>query len=149
MDFPKDWKTNKSSIAKPGEKEPLGHQEVGGTICIHSLAVLPAYQHMGIGSVLLRSYIQRIKDAKIADRLALLAHEDMKKFYARFGFDDMGPSQASFGGGGWNNMVSNWPPILLSTLLFCIEKSHSKYGNCHQTKLFMQNLLPNWTCVFL
>ena len=106
MDFPKDWKTDKSTIPKPGEKEPLGHQDVGGTICIHSLAVLPQYQSMGIGSVLLRSYLQRIKDAKIADRLALLAHDEIKKFYGRFGFDDMGPSQATFAGGNWNNMVS-------------------------------------------
>lgn len=105
MDYPRDWKTNKTTLPRPGEKETLGHQEVGGTICIHSLAVRPDYQSMGIGSVLLRSYIQRIKDAKIADRLALLAHDDMKKFYSRFGFDDMGPSQATFGGGNWNNMV--------------------------------------------
>lgn len=107
MDYPKDWKTRKATIPKPGEPEPLGHQDVGGTICIHSLAVKPEYQDMGIGSVLIRSYIQRIKDAKIADRLALLAHDDMKKFYGRFGFDDMGTSQATFGGGNWSNMVSH------------------------------------------
>lgn len=104
MDFPQDWKTNKTTISD--EKEPLGHQDVGGTICIHSLAVQPEFQSMGIGSVLLRSYIQRIKDAKIADRLALIAHDDMKKFYGRFGFDDMGSSQVKFGGGAWSNMVS-------------------------------------------
>ncbi|KAK5954921.1 hypothetical protein OHC33_003600 [Knufia fluminis] len=105
MDYPKDWKTNKTTLPKPGEKEALGHQEAGSTICIHSVAVRPDYQSMGVGSVLLRSYIQRIKDAKIADRLALLAHDDMKNFYGRFGFDDMGPSQATFGGGNWNNMI--------------------------------------------
>ena len=104
MDYPKDWRTNKSSL--PNEKEPVGHQNIGGTICIHSLAVRSEYQAMGIGSVLLKCYIQRMKDAKIADRLALLAHDDLKNFYGRFGFDDMGPSQATFGGGNWNNMVS-------------------------------------------
>lgn len=106
MDFPKDWKTQKTTLPRDDTKEVLGHQEVGGTICIHSLAVMPEYQSMGIGSVLLKSYIQRIKDAKIADRLALLAHDNMKKFYGRFGFDDMGASQCTFGGGNWNNMVS-------------------------------------------
>lgn len=105
MDFPKDWKTNKSTLPKPGEKEPLGHQDVGGTICIHSVAVRPEYQSMGIGGVLLRSYIQRIKDAKIADRLALLAHDNLKKFYIRYGFDDVGKSNVSFAGGNWNNMI--------------------------------------------
>lgn len=103
MDFPKDWKTNKTP-ASDG-KEPVGHQEVGGTICIHSLAVLPEFQSMGIAGVLLRSYIHRMKDAKIADRLALLCMDDLKKFYGRFGFDDMGKSQVTYGGGGWNNMV--------------------------------------------
>ncbi|KAK5093901.1 hypothetical protein LTR70_004426 [Exophiala xenobiotica] len=105
MDYPKDWRTNKTTLPRQGETETLGHQEVGGTVCIHSIAVRPDYQSMGIGSVLLRSYLQRIKDAKIADRLALLAHDDMKRFYGRFGFDDMGPSQATFGGGNWNNMI--------------------------------------------
>ncbi|KAK5081516.1 hypothetical protein LTR05_007647 [Lithohypha guttulata] len=105
MDYPKDWKTDKRTLSTSGNKEPLGHQENGATICIHSLAVRSEYQSMGIGSVLLRSYIQRIKDAKIADRLALLAHDEMKKFYGRFGFDDMGPSQCTFGGANWNNMI--------------------------------------------
>lgn len=72
---------------------------------------------MGIGSVLLRSYLQRIKDAKIAVRLALLAHDDMKKFYGRFGFDDMGPSQATFGGGNWNNMVRDTPGSLCAPVI--------------------------------
>lgn len=106
MDYPKDWKTNKTTLPKDGA-EALGHQEEGGTICIHSVAIRPEFQSLGIGSVLLRSYIQRLKDAKIADRLALLAHDDMKKFYARFGFDDMGKSSVTFGGGNWNTMVSS------------------------------------------
>lgn len=101
MEIPKDWKTS-----KPPAKSDIGHSQSGATICIHSLAIKPEYQSMGVGSVLLKSYIQRIKDAKIADKLALLAHDDMKKFYSRFGFDDMGSSQCSFGGGNWSNMVS-------------------------------------------
>lgn len=121
MDYPKDWKTNKTTLPRPGETETIGHQDVGGTVCIHSIAVRPEYQSMGIGSVLLRSYLQRIKDAKIADRLALLAHDDMKKFYGRFGFDDMGSSQATFGGGDWNNMVSDTSPSLYSSVIGTIR----------------------------
>lgn len=113
MDYPSDWRTNRTTLPGPGQtpSEVPGHQDVGGTICIHSLAVRPQYQSMGLGSVLLSSYIQRIKDSKIADRLALLAHDDMKKFYGRFGFDDVGPSVATFGGGGWNNMVTCSPEV--------------------------------------
>lgn len=106
MDYPKDWKTNKSTIPASTDSEPIGHQDVGGTICIHSVAVKPEYQDLGLGSVLMRCYIQRMKDAKIADRLALLAHDEMKKFYGRFGFDDMGSSQVTACGGNWSNMVS-------------------------------------------
>ena len=85
--------------------EPKGHQEQGGTICIHSLAVAKDCQGMGLGSVLMKSYIQRIRGSKIADRIALLAHDHLISFYTGLGFQDMGPSSATFGGGNWHNLV--------------------------------------------
>lgn len=105
MDIPKDWRTNKKTLRASPTDTILGHEDAGGTICIHSLAVHKDYQSNGIGTVLLRSYIQRIRDAHIADKLALLAHDNMRKFYSKHGFDNMGPSQATYGGGGWNNMI--------------------------------------------
>jgi GNAT superfamily N-acetyltransferase len=106
MALPSNWKQRKSSLPDPQESgEPQGHQERGGTICIHSLAVAKEHQGMGLGTVLLKSYIQRIKDSKVADRLALLAHEHLISFYVGLGFTDMGPSSATFGGGNWNNLV--------------------------------------------
>lgn len=107
MDYPRDWKSNN----KPST--PLGHEETGDTICIHSIAVRKDCQKLGIGSVLLKSYIQRLRDAKVADRLALLAHDNTKKFYARFGFDDMGPSAVTSAGGNWSNMVSSNADLVL------------------------------------
>lgn len=53
----------------------------------------------------MKAYIQRIKDSKIAERVALLAHDPLIKFYVGMGFENMGDSQATFGGGGWNNLV--------------------------------------------
>lgn len=105
MALPKDWESKKSSLPEPGETEPLGHQNTGGTVCIHSLAVSKDYQNLGLGSVLLKSYIQRIKDSKCADRLALIAHDHLIKFYSGLGFENMGPSSVSSVGTGWNNMV--------------------------------------------
>lgn len=105
MDYPKDWKTNKSSVPTADQEEPVGHQNTGGTIALHSLVTHPEHRGKGLANVLLKSYIQRIKDSRIADRIALLAHDDLERFYTRFGFDNMGPSSCTHGGGGWNNMV--------------------------------------------
>lgn len=106
MEIPSDWQTRPSStVPPPGGSEPKGHQETGGTICVHSLAVLAEHQKKGLGSILMKAYVQRIKDSKIADRVALLAHDPLIKFYVAMGFENMGDSQATFGGGSWNNMV--------------------------------------------
>lgn len=106
MDYPRDWRTQKSTLPQSDTDEPLGHQEVGRTIAIHSLVVSPEHRNKGLATVLMRSYVQRIKDSKIAERIALLAHQELVPFYKTFNFEDMGPSSCTFGGGGWNNMVS-------------------------------------------
>lgn len=107
MGMPSNWRARKSSLpeAGVGAEEPVGHRDEGGTICIHSVAVAKEHQGIGLGSILMKSYIQRIKDSKIADRLALLCHDHLIGFYTSLGFENMGPSEAKFGGGGWNNMV--------------------------------------------
>jgi len=105
MSLPDNWKTRRSSLPGPGDEEPLGHQEQGSTIAVHSVAVAVRHQKKGLGSVLLKAYCQRIKDSKIADRIALLAHDHLINFYEGLGFVDMGPSAATFGGGGWHNMI--------------------------------------------
>ena len=105
MEIPDNWKERRSSLPTKDEPEPKGHQETGATICVHSLAVLKEHQRKGLGSILMKAYIQRIKDSKIAERVALLAHDPLIKFYVGMGFENMGDSQATFGGGGWNNLV--------------------------------------------
>lgn len=70
MDFPSDWETKKSN-----DDTKIGHHEEGRTICVHSLAVLPAFQKSGIGRTLMMAYMQQMNGAGIADRLALVAHE--------------------------------------------------------------------------
>ena len=46
-----------------------------------------------------------MEDAKVADRLILLAHGHLVQFYEGLGFDNKGKSKATFGGGGWYDMV--------------------------------------------
>lgn len=70
MNFPRDWETKKSE-----DNTQIGHREEGRTICVHSLAVLPAFQKSGIGRTLMMAYMQQMNGAGIADRLALVAHD--------------------------------------------------------------------------
>ncbi|KIW66433.1 hypothetical protein PV04_05768 [Phialophora macrospora] len=105
MGIPSNWRTRRSSLPTSDDEEPLGHQDLGGTICVHSLAIAPELQKMGLGSVLMKSYIQRMKDSKIADRIALLAHDHLVPFYRGLGFENMGPSTVTSHGGNWNNMI--------------------------------------------
>ena len=86
--------------------ELRGHHDNGRTIAVHSLAVLPEYQKKGLGKIVMKAYVQRMEGAGVAERISLLAHGDMIKFYEGLGFEDKGESGVVFGGGGWRNMVS-------------------------------------------
>ena len=88
----------------------IGHQEDGKTICIHSLAILPDYQKRGLGQTLMKAYMQRIESHAVADRVALLAQDHLIPFYENLGFVNMGKSAATFGGGGWNDLVKELDP---------------------------------------
>lgn len=99
MDYPRDWD---SPHPKPSK---VGHQEAGRTIVLHSVAILPQFQGRGLGRVLMQAYIQQMNGAGIADRLALIAHDHKMGWYERLGFQNKGPSKATFGHGGWYDMI--------------------------------------------
>lgn len=103
MQMPTNWKNERSSVENG---QTVGHDEFSGTIAVHSLAVLPEHQGKQVGSTLMRSYIQRIKEAAIAERIVLIAHDNLIPFYQGFGFENRGPSECQYGGGGWYDMVS-------------------------------------------
>jgi GNAT superfamily N-acetyltransferase len=102
MDYPKDWREKRQVTG------PTGHCEDGETICLHSLAVHPEFQGKGLGKVLLRGWVQRVKDAGIAKRIALICHDKYVPFYAKAGFKKLGESKCQYGGGGWFDMVLNF-----------------------------------------
>lgn len=77
-----------------------GHQESGRTLCIHSLAVLPDFQKRGLGKTLLKSYLQRMESQGVAERVALIARQEMVGFYEALGFAKQGESGVQFAGGG-------------------------------------------------
>lgn len=99
MDYPKDWKTNYQFAPS------IGHNEEGQTICIHSLCVHPDFQGKGLAQMLLRSYVQKMKDAGVAKRIALLCRDRLVGFYEKAGFRKVGPSKCQYGGGNWVDMV--------------------------------------------
>jgi ribosomal protein S18 acetylase RimI-like enzyme len=84
----------------------FGHKENGRTVCIHSLAVLPDYQGKGLGTTLMKAYLDRLENQDVADRVALISHEHLVPFYENLGFSKVGESKAEFGGGGWIDMVA-------------------------------------------
>jgi GNAT superfamily N-acetyltransferase len=102
MKLPKNWSNERWTFE---DGQAVGHEEGGGTIAIHSLAVLPEHQGKQVGSTLMKSYISRIREAQIADRIAIIAHDHLIPFYESFGFESHGPSKCQFGGGGWVDMV--------------------------------------------
>ncbi|KAL8829205.1 MAG: hypothetical protein Q9170_006274 [Blastenia crenularia] len=103
MAFPPDWRSGVS----PSERR--GHQEHGRTIAIHSLAALLEFKGRGLGKIVMKSYLQRMETSGITDRIALLAHDHLLKYYEGLGFRNLGKSQASFGGGGWYDMIYEIP----------------------------------------
>ncbi|KLJ13232.1 hypothetical protein EMPG_11808 [Blastomyces silverae] len=112
MGIPPNWRDKSSSTLEScNGSEPLGHQDQGSTIALHSLAVLPEHQGKRLGSTLLKAYIQRIKDAAIANRIALLAHDHLIPFYTSLGFENRGLSDCTFGGGGWYSMVLDFANV--------------------------------------
>ena len=50
--------------------------------------------------------MQRMEGSGVADRLALLAHHELVRWYEALGFVDKGESAVKFGGGNWREMVS-------------------------------------------
>lgn len=69
MDYPRDWRTRRANTTD------VGHKEAGRTICLHSLAVHPKLQGCGLGKMLMKSYLQQVKNSGLADRISLIAQE--------------------------------------------------------------------------
>ena len=117
--MPANWKEQRSTVENG---ETIGHDEYSRTIALHSLAVLPEHQGKQVGSTLLKSYIQRIREAGIADRIVIIAHDNLIPFYEGFGFENRGPSECKHGGGGWYDLVRNFFRLLLFAICYiCLE----------------------------
>ncbi|KAJ5907672.1 hypothetical protein N7495_000354 [Penicillium taxi] len=106
MQLPTNWQ---NEILSTKDGKVIGHEVGGRTIAIHSLAVLPEHQGKRVATTLMKSYINRIQDACIADRISIIAHDNLVPFYESLGFKSQGPSECQFGGGGWVDLVLELP----------------------------------------
>ncbi|SPQ23704.1 b9caec81-fd07-40dd-a873-22daab84fcf0 [Thermothielavioides terrestris] len=100
MDYPKDWRARSARVA-----EPVGHQEGGKTVALHSFAVLPRVHRCGLGQMLMRAFLDQMKSCGLVQRVALICQEHLATYYQRSGYKCLGKSEAQFGGGGWYNMA--------------------------------------------
>lgn len=121
MGVPKDWRA--AVAAAPAGSDvaaaitsPLGHQAAGSTVAVHSLGIVPSLQGKGLGTKLMKTYLEQMAALSAApgaqkiDRVALICQDYLVDYYTKLGFKNNGPSEAQFSGGGWFDMVS-----LLST----------------------------------
>ncbi|KAI9699150.1 MAG: hypothetical protein M1820_007229 [Bogoriella megaspora] len=83
----------------------VGHNDLGHTVGLHSFAIVPEYQDIGLGKVLMKAYIQRIQASGIAERIALITYERLIPFYEKLGFEYQGKSDVQYGGESWHNMI--------------------------------------------
>lgn len=70
MGYPKDWRTRGGRTA-----EDLGHQEAGRTVGIHSLAVLPRLHRCGIGQMIMKAFLDQMRNSGLVDRVALICQD--------------------------------------------------------------------------
>ena len=112
MDYPKNW----AAILHGRDRypsEPVGHRPHGRTICLHSVAVCPRLQGLGLGTATLKSYVQRMNSLGAADRVALVCRKPETRFFERCGFRNSGRSSIKTLVGEYYNMVcastSTWP----------------------------------------
>lgn len=89
---------------KKGRIYPLGHQDSGRTIGIHSVVVHPDYRGKKLASLLLKDYLQKMNQQYVADSIALLCLEKLVSFYSGVGFTDKGISECKFAGEEWHDM---------------------------------------------
>ncbi len=70
MGYPKDWRTRGGRSAKD-----VGHQEAGRSVGIHSLAVLPRLHRCGIGQMIMKAYLDQMRNSGLVDSVTLICQD--------------------------------------------------------------------------
>ncbi|KAG6267516.1 hypothetical protein E4U47_005218 [Claviceps purpurea] len=102
MQLPANWRNNRD---KPQDSAKVGHQPNGGTVALHSLAVSPSHQKLGLGKYLMSRYIEKMREMQAVERISILTYENLVSYYEELGFQLLGASASNHGGVAWKDMV--------------------------------------------
>ena len=107
MDAPENWQSLSPDQPVVVNGQVVGNDPRGSNIAIHSVAVIPEFQGQGTGKAMVRAYVEYIRNAGIpAQRIMLIAHDYLVRFYESAGFENRGPSQCRYAGETWFDLVS-------------------------------------------
>lgn len=95
--------TNQLDLADEDFKDMTGHHPEGTSVAIFSLATEPKSQKMGVGTTLLKAFINRMRKNK-KQSVFLICKKNLITFYERFGFIPLGKSNSTHGGFEWWEM---------------------------------------------
>ena len=79
------------------------HDSKGIYMSVFGIEVLPAFQHQGIASMLMHSYIDLAKE-KGKQGIILTCKDRLLPFYEKFGYQKLQDSASTHGGAKWNDM---------------------------------------------
>jgi ribosomal protein S18 acetylase RimI-like enzyme len=79
------------------------HEHVAGgeTLCIHSVVIDPERRRRGLGSQMMREYLNYAAELPDLERIALIAKAHLVEFYRDVGFELVGPSRVVHGKDPW------------------------------------------------
>lgn len=95
--------THEVELSDEEFKELVGHDSEGKYIVILSVVVHPAYQGKGMASMLMKSFIDRMKNLGKSG-IYLICQTELIYMYEKYGFVDLGASGSDHGGMSWNEM---------------------------------------------
>ena len=77
------------------------------SVCIHSVCVAQEHRKKHFGLNLVKEYVRRLAEAGQYDRVLLIAHEELRAFYEKAGFEFVGQSAVVHGARPWFEMRKN------------------------------------------
>jgi len=95
--------TNKEDITDDAFKDMTDHIHDGKNIVIFSLAVLPAFQGVGISRRLMVKFIEASRDLE-KEKVLLMCKSGLISYYRKYGFHYVGKSKSTLGGFEWHEM---------------------------------------------
>ena len=103
MGFINSGATHKVELSNEEFKELIGHDPKGKQVVIMSVVVHPDYQGKSIASMLMNSFVKKMRALDKAN-IYLICQTDLVDMYAKYGFIYLGESDSDHGGMSWHEM---------------------------------------------